>query len=30
MVVTTFCTWLPYNKIFQNKIFIMDFAVDNP
>ena len=29
-VVTTFCTWLPYNKIFKNAIFTMDFAVDSP
>ena len=30
MVVTTFCTYLPYNKIFKNVILTMDFAVDNP
>ena len=29
-VVTTFCTWLPYNKIFKKAISTMDFAVDNP
>ena len=30
MVVTTFCTYLPYDKIFKNAIFTMDFAVYNP
>ena len=30
MVVTTFCTYLPYNKIFKKGNFTMDFAVDNP
>ena len=30
MVVATFCTYLPYNKIFKNVILTMDFAVYNP
>ena len=30
MVVTTFCTYLPYNKIFKNVILTTDFAVENP
>ena len=29
-VVTTFCTYLPYKKIFKNVIFTTDFAVDDP
>ena len=30
MVVTTFCTWLPYNNFSKNAIFTMDFAVNYP
>ena len=30
MVVTTFCTWLPYNNFSKNAIFTLDFAVNYP